>query len=176
MKWRGRWEGRRPETKERTYTDRAGVSRERRHSGPLQSHRANFRLQTKTCWPGLLLEWPASPNALGSRSEGAGPQESEGLPEEAGSTRGSPTGTRPAGPPGPCHPTRNKRQLEPGAAAPVPAVLHGGGRVGEPGPGGDGKAVSGGTPPRAAWTGRPGPRRGESREEHTPGRGGVAPN
>lgn len=82
--------------------------------------------------------------ALG-RSRPAGPQESEGLPEEADPTRGSPTRTRPTGPPGLCHPTRNKRQLEPGFAAPVPAVLWSGGRVGESSPGGE-KDVGKGTP------------------------------
>ena len=69
---------------------------------------------------------------LGSRPTG---RERKGLLEDAAPRTQSPT--RPGRQnrrAGLCHPTRNKRQLEPGSAAPVPAGLWGGGGEGEPGP------------------------------------------
>lgn len=50
-----------------------------------QSHRANSRLQTKTCWHGLLSEGLASPKALGSREPPHGERD-EGSSGRGGST------------------------------------------------------------------------------------------
>lgn len=136
-----------PENEEWTFTGPAGESRGLRLPALQQSHWANFRMQTKN-----LLARPLERACLSQRAPESRPTGGEGSPgrDRPHAPADPPRLAHRAAGPGVCHPTRNKRQLEPGSAAPVPAVLWSGGRGGEPSPGaGRGPAPDGRTGIRA---------------------------
>lgn len=116
---------------------KAAAPRPHKATGPTPGHKQNLLAQTPLGRAGLSQ----GAELLGNRPAAS----EEGSPGRGGPTHPCPHPDQPSGTAGRglCHPTRNKRQLEPGSAAPVPAVPWGGGGEGKPGPrGGEGARSS----------------------------------